>query len=145
MERDCKSPLNRSDFVGLSHVQWKESASQMLILHGAGLTSSTFLTFNGRKAHCKCLYSMERDCKSPLNRSDFVDLSHARQFASALALHSLNRKGANAYTPWSGIDFVDLSLARQLEQAPLTGVLLSHARQLERVPLHSLNRKGALA
>ncbi len=29
-------------------------------------------------------------------RIDFVDLSHARQFASALALHSLNRKGANA-------------------------------------------------
>ena len=36
-------------------------------------------------------------------RIDFVDLSHARQFASALALHSLNRKGANAYTPWSRI------------------------------------------
>ena len=31
-------------------------------------------------------------------RIDFVDLSHARQFASELALHSLNRKGANAYT-----------------------------------------------
>ena len=36
-------------------------------------------------------------------RIDFVDLSHARQFASALALHSLNRKGENAYTPWSRI------------------------------------------
>ena len=38
-------------------------------------------------------------------RIDFVDLSHARQFASALALHSLNRKGANAYTPWSGMAY----------------------------------------
>ncbi len=89
--------------------------------------------------------------------ADFVDLSHARQFASELALtrsyfltlsitsklvlHSLNRKVGVAFIPH----------ARKLEQAPFLSlnrnvdfVYFSLARQISsKLDLRSLNRKVA--
>ena len=109
------------DFVDFSHVSFADFSHARQSEQVPSALAQTKSSAKRASSFCtRLIEKFGRVNKFPLlslNRKVGVAfIPHARQIASKLALHSLNRN----------VDFVFIPHAWKLEQAPLTGVLLSH-------------------